>query len=435
MRLWIRNATIVTMAGEKAEQPLIGDMFVEGGRIAAIGKVKDDMARLADEVIDAFGMVAMPGLVNGHNHSPMSLLRGFSDDLKLMDWLNRKMLPAEANMTPDDIYWGAMLAIAEMIKSGTTCFADMYIHMDRIAEAVRETGIRASLSRGLVFVEDDGGRRLREATELIEKWSGAAEGRITTMLAPHAPYTCPPEPLAKVAELARQLQVPLHTHLAETVEETAMIRAQYGKSPARYLHDLGLFDGSLHVLLAHGVHLDEADLDLLAGNRGGVVHNPTSNMKLGCGIAPIQAMRERGITVGLGTDGAGSATTLDLFKEMRAAAGLRKVASGDPTQLDAYAVLRMATAEGAKLLGIGHETGTLEVGKAADLILLNMNQPHLVPRHNIHALLASAVQGADVDTTIVNGRVLMQSRKLRTIDEPALLEEAVARGRRIVQGI
>ncbi len=366
MNIWIQNATIVTMT-EQAPEPFTGDIVIEGEAISAIGSIPPNLQRAEYEIIDATGMIAMPGLINTHNHSPMALLRAYCDDLKLTDWLEIKMLPAEANMTPDDIYWGALLAIAEMIKSGTTCFADMYIHMDSIARAAAESGIRASLSRGLIFLQDDGGARLNEAIRLIENWSGAAEGRITTMLAPHAPYTCPPEPLAGVIALARRMNVPLHIHLAETREEVEKIRRNYNKTPAEYLHDLGMFDGSVHVLLAHAVHLNERDIGLLAGMKGGVAHNPTSNMKLGCGIAPVQTLLERGITVGIGTDGAGSAASLDLFHEMRAAAGLQKATRFDPTVMGADTVLRMATCNGAKLLGIDREVGTLEPAKKRTL--------------------------------------------------------------------
>ncbi|MBA4494309.1 amidohydrolase [Paenactinomyces guangxiensis] len=420
---------------EQMGSPIAGDIFIEGQNIRAIGEIPEEIAASASEVIDASGMVAMPGLINTHNHSPMSLLRAFSDDLRLMEWLEQKMLPAEANMSEEDIYWGSLLAIAEMIKSGTTCFADMYIHMDQIARAVKDSGIRASLTRGLIFLEDDGGKRLKEGVQLIEKWTGAAEGRITTMIGPHAPYTCPPRPLKQVIELARDMNVPIHIHLAETEEEVDKIRQKYRQTPTEYLYKLGMFDGSLHVLLAHAVHLSEKDISLIKLNKGGVAHNPTSNLKLGCGIAPVKSYVEQGILVGLGTDGAGSATSLDLFKEINAAAGLQKVIHKDPAALDAGTVLRMATVNGAKLLNIHEIAGSLEIGKKADLILVNMNRPHLMPLHNIFSLLAYAVTGADVDTTIVNGRVLMKNRKLLTIDEDLLFKEVLTRARRIVRGV
>ena len=429
MRLKIENALLVTMEGE--DPPYKGDLLIENDRIIKRG---DCSADEADEVMDGSGFAAMPGLVNTHQHSPMSLLRAYSDDLKLMDWLDQKMLPAEANMTEEDIRAGARLAMAEMIKSGTTTFADMYIHMNAIAETVEEVGMRASLTRGLVFLEPDGGVRMAEALDLIDRWHGKAEGRITTMFGPHAPYTCPPDALRHVIRLAEEGDIPIHIHLAETVEEVASLRLKYGQTPTEYLHALGLFD-QCHVLLAHGVHLSESDIQLLKGMQGGVSHNPVSNLKLGCGIAPVHKLHQEGVTVGLGTDGAGSATTLDMFEEMKAAAWMQKLHYGDPTILPAKEVLKMATIQGAKLLRIDHKIGTLSPGKKADLILVNLNKPHLAPLHQLESLLAYGVSGADVDTTIVNGKVLMRSRELLTIDEKALLCDVQSRAERIVRSV
>ncbi|MCC2686455.1 MAG: cytosine deaminase-like metal-dependent hydrolase, partial [Paenibacillaceae bacterium] len=413
------------------EEPFIGDILIDGDRIADIQPV---ISVEVDEVIRGEGMSAMPGLINAHQHTPMSLLRGFSDDLKLMEWLDKKMLPAESRMTPEDIYWGAKLAMAEMIRSGTTAFADMYIHMNEIAVAVAEVGMRASLTRGLVFLENDGGRRMSEAMDLIRRWSGKAEGRITTMLGPHSPYTVPPEPFQEVIALAEQENIPIHTHLAETKEEVIKIREKYNRTPTEYLHHLGLFDKA-HVLLAHSVHVNRRDIGYLKGMRGGVSHNPVSNLKLGCGIAPITDMAEQGINVGLGTDGAGSAATLDMFEEIRSAAWLQKLDYGDPTKLPAIDALRMVTGGSARLLNIDHEVGTLEVGKKADIILIDLRKPHLQPVHNLHSLLAYCANGADVDTTIVNGKVLMQGRRLLTIDEEELLKQVSVRSKRIVEGV
>jgi 5-methylthioadenosine/S-adenosylhomocysteine deaminase len=273
--LLIKGSTILTMT--QGDKPFIGDLLIKGQDIVAIAP---SIEQEADQVIDGRGMVAMPGLINAHNHASMSLLRAFSDDLKLMDWLDKKMLPAEARMTKEDIYWGTMLGTAEMIMSGTTAFADMYVQMDAVAQAVLDSGMRASLTRGLVFLEDDGGRKMTEALDLIDNWTGAGDGRITTLIGPHAPYTCPPEPLTMVIELARTRRIPLHIHLAETREEVKKIRDRYQQTPTEYLHELGMFADN-HVLLAHAVHLTKADVGLLRGMRGGVAHNPVSNLKLG----------------------------------------------------------------------------------------------------------------------------------------------------------
>ncbi|WP_339277827.1 amidohydrolase [Paenibacillus sp. FSL W8-0426] len=430
MGILIRQVNILSMKDE--ESAYLGDIRMEGDRIVAMGSQVS--AEPGDDILEGNGMLAMPGLINAHQHTPMSLLRAFCDDLKLMDWLDRKMLPAEARMTPEDIYWGAKLSMAEMIRSGTTAFADMYIHMDEIAEAVAETGMRASLTRGMVFMEDDGGARLREAVDLVQRWSGQAEGRITTMYGPHSPYTCPPGPLREVIEMAGSEQVPIHIHLAETREETVKIREKYGMTPAEYLENTGLFEKT-HVLLAHGVHLNRRDIARLKGMRGGVAHNPVSNLKLGCGIAPITDMVAQGVTVGLGTDGAGSATTVDMFEGIKAATWLQKLDHGDPTKLPAREVLRMATSGSAYLLNLHEDVGVLDVGRKADLILIDLRKPHLQPMHNVESLLAYSVNGADVDTTIVNGRVLMRHRELLTLDEEIVLHEARKRAARIVEGI
>lgn len=429
MKTLIKNVTILTMIDD--DQPITGDILIEGDKIKKLGPQMTDEV---DEVIQGQGMIAMPGLINAHQHTPMSLLKGFSDDLKLMDWLEKKMLPSEARMTPEDIYWGAKLSMAEMIKSGTTAFADMYIHMNEIASAVQEVGMRASLTRGLVFLQDDGGKRLTEALELVERWNGKAEGRISTMLGPHAPYTCPPEALRIIVNIAEEMNLPIHIHLAETKEEVIKIQEKYNQTPTEYLYNEGLFERA-HVLLAHSVHLNRRDIRFLKGMRGGVSHNPVSNLKLGCGITPVVEMIHQGITVGLGTDGAGSATTIDMFEEIKAATWLQKLDYGNPTVLPAGQVLRMATKGSAKLLNIDKEVGTLEIGKRADIILIDMNKPHLQPIHNLESLLAYSVNGADVDSTIVNGKVLMKNRKLMTIDEDELLKQVTVRAKRIVEGI
>lgn len=430
-RTLIKGCSILTM--REGELPFVGDLLIEGERIAEIGPAIE-RKQPVDEVITGVGMVAMPGLINAHNHASMSLLRAFSDDLKLMDWLDKKMLPAEGRMTPEDVYWGTMLGAAEMIASGTTSFADMYVHMNQVAQAVQDSGMRASLTRGVVFLEDDGGKRMTEALHLIDTWSGAANGRITTMLGPHAPYTCPPQPMSEIIDLARSRQIPIHIHLAETVEEVEKIRNRYNQTPTQYLYELGMFTDN-HVLLAHAVHLSTEDVRLLRRMRGGVSHNPVSNLKLGCGIAPVRDMLEQGITVGLGTDGAGSATTLDMFAEIKAATWLQKLQHGDPTLLPAEQVLRMATIESAKLLQIDHEVGTLEAGKKADLILINLNAPHMQPVHDLHALIAYSATGADVDTTIVNGEILMKNRQFTHISWEELRREATMRAARLVEGL
>lgn len=430
MSILIKNVSIFTMV-ENQLSPITGDILIEGQNIASIGAVSAEDAASANEVIDGNGMIALPGFINCHNHAAMSILRGFSEDLRLMEWLQQKIWPAEARFTEEDVYFGVMLSAIEMIKSGTTTFADMYIFTDSVAKAVRDSGMRASLTRGLIDVGDKDHTRFDEARQLIENWHGKADGRITTMIGPHGPHTCPPDYIKKVIGLAEEYQLPVHIHLAETHEEVAMIRKQYKKTPVEYLKDLGLFHH--HVVLAHSVHLTESDIELLRGIKGGISHNPVSNLKLGCGIAPIVEYLQAGLTVGLGTDGPGSATTLDMFEEIKAAAWLQKLRNYDPTALNASQVLLMGTREGAKVLALDHEVGTLEVGKKADIILVEGNAAHLRPHTDRVALLAYSATGADVNTTIINGEILMRNRKLTKLDEQSFLQEVETRAKKILR--
>lgn len=426
-KILIQNGLVLTMATDELTQ-IFTDILIEGNRIVQIGDVpcSDDMM-----VINASGKVVMPGLINCHNHAYMSLLRGYCDDLRLLEWLSEKMWPAEEKMNGEDIYWGTMLGSVEMIKSGTTTFADMSFFMNEVASAVKDSGIRASLCQGLLFHDDNVKRRIDSTHKLFSNWRGKAEGRITTMVGPHAPQTCPPDKIKLAMELAKDLDSAIHIHLAETTEEVEQIASQYGKSPTKYLAELGLFD-EFHVLLAHAVHLTQNDINILRNFKGGISHNPVSNQKLGCGVAPIVELVKEGINVALGTDGAASALTLDLFEEMKAAAWLQKNHHFDPTVITAYQVLQMATINGARALGLANEIGTIEVGKKADLILVDIEKPHLYPHNNLCALLAYSANGADVDTTIIDGKIVMHNRRLLTIDEKLVLREAKKCSGRII---
>jgi len=420
-KVLIKNGLVLSMA---AERPVIsaGDILIEGSIIAKIGKSLP--AEGVDKRIDARGKVIMPGLINCHSHAAMALFRGYSDDLRLMDWLSKKIWPAEARIRGEEIYWGTMLASAEMIRSGTTTFADMYAFMEDVAAAVRDSGMRASLCQGLAFRDERAGlKRIKYTYRLFENWHGQAGGRITAMVGPHAPYTVPPDKMRLVIDLAAELNAAVHTHLAETSEEVDQIREMYGKSPTRYLADLGLFD-SCRVLLAHAVHLTGEDISFLRGIKGGISHNPVSNMKLGCGVAPVVDLRRAGVTVGLGTDGAGSSSTLDMFQQIKTAAWLQKNHLGDPAAITAYEVLRMATVEGSRALGLEKETGTLEEGKKADIIIIDIEKPHLYPHNDICSLLAYSATGADVDTTIINGQIVMEKRVLLSMDEKEVMKKA-----------
>ena len=366
-----------------------------------------------DVTIEGTGKLALPGFINAHTHVAMTGLRGVGGDRDLFKWLQEEIFPAEDRMTGEDVYWLSMLGIAEMIRNGVTAFADMYNFEGQVAQAVADTGIRASLSRGVLSGPGEDAR-FAEAKELYDTWHGEAEGRIRTMVSAHAVYTCTDTTLIRVRNMAKEMKVPIHIHISETGKEVADCIREHKRTPPRYLHDLGLFD--VPVLAAHCAHVDEADMDLLAAHEVTAVHNPVSNLKLGSGIAPVPRMLEKGVCVALGSDGASSNNNLSVLKELRTAALIHKGAARDPLLVTAYEACRMATVNGAKALGWDDEIGTLEAGKKADLILLNTTAPHWIPAQEPCAGLAYAAQEADIDTVIVDGNVLMENRELTSID-------------------
>ena len=423
-KLLLESGKYLNPSGEAVS----GDIGIENGKILFCGTRPAGWQ--ADEVIDCRNSFTTPGFVNAHTHAAMTLFRSYADDMALLDWLQQKIWPAEAKLVAEDVYWGTQLAIAEMLASGTTAFADMYFFMDQVAKACKETGMRASLSRGLI--EADGpqqDQRFEENEQLFADYHGAADGRITVMLGPHAPYTCPPECMKKVVAMAERLGAEIHVHLAETQWEVDQSMKKYGKSPVAVLNELGVFERG--TLAAHCVWVSPEDIEVLAAKKVRVVHNPASNMKLASGVASIPEMLEEGITVGLGTDGCASNNNLDMIKEMSTAAKLHKVTRLDPTVLDAQTVVRMATIDGAKTLGMDRKIGSLEAGKKADIILIDLNKPHLTPLYNEYSHLAYAASGADVDTVIINGKVVMENRRLLTINE----EEVMSKVREIAQKV
>ena len=409
-----------------------GDIAIEGDHLIAVGTAGETpMGWQPEQIIDGSDHLCMPGLINCHTHVGMTLLRGYADDLSLMEWLETKIWPVEDRMTGEDVYWASLLAIIEMIKSGTTTFNDQYFYMEDVARAVAETGIRAVLARGLAGIGQSAERGLEESRSLIERWQGGASGRITVWLGPHAPYTCPPEYLERVLQLAEEFQVGLHIHISETIDEVEQIKGQYGKTPVKYLNDLGVFQ--FPVLAAHCVHLTDDDLALLADGRVAVAHNPESNMKLASGAAPVVAMRRAGIAVGLGTDGAASNNNLDMFEEMRSAALLQKLVNQDARALPSHEALMMATRDGARALGLENEVGVLKPGCKADLILVDLNQAHLCPRHKLVAQMVYSARGSDVDTVIIDGRLIMENRKMLTVDEETVRNEVERRAERLTK--
>ena len=422
----IKEALLVPLDSQSREQLWVkGDLAIEGKLIKEVGvNLQNKYAGFT--VINGRDRLVIPGFVNCHTHAAMTMLRGYADDLPLMTWLSEKIWPCEAQLQAEDIYWGTQLAILEMIKSGTTTFADMYFYMEQTAQAVLESGIRASLSRGMIGSGDKTGLALQESEEFIKTWQGKGEGRITCLLGPHAPYTCPPEYLEKVMVLADDYGIGLHIHLAETLQEVAEVSQQYGMRPVELLDSIGFFQGR-HVLAAHCVHLSEEEMEILVKNKVGIAHNPESNMKLASGIAPIPQLLQRGAVVGLGTDGAASNNNLDMLEEMRTCALLHKVATLDPTILSSGMVLEMATKMGAEVLGL-REVGSLVAGQKADLLILNLHEPHLTPLHNPIANLVYAAQSTDVKTVIIDGKIVMKERQMLTMDEEKILFETQKRG-------
>ncbi len=417
----IQGATVLTMEAhdavfEDGEIAISGDKIISAGPRGSVpGEFK------ADHLLDGSGMVAMPGFINCHTHAAMTLLRSYADDMPLMKWLNEKIWPLEAKLCKEDFYWGTLLCCLEMIKSGTTTFADMYFEMDQVALAVEKSGIRACLSRGMIGVAPNAQTAIDENVRFVEEWQGKAGGRITTMFGPHATYTCPPEYLKKVVKLAVDHNVGIHIHVAETRDEIDQIKESYGLTPVQYLDDSGVFE--VPVLAAHCVHVNQDDIAILKRKKVRVAHCPESNMKLASGISPVIELLNSGVVVGLGTDGAASNNNLDMMEEAHSAALLQKVATGDPMALPAFAALRMATTDGALALGL-EDVGVIKPGLKADLILVDFRRPHLYPRHDLYAHLVYAAQSADVDTVIINGEIVMAGRQVLTMNEEEVMTQA-----------
>ena len=415
----IKDGYIITMDAQRRILER-GSVAIKGDKITAVSK---DVQERADTVIDARGKAVLPGLINAHTHLSMTLLRGVADDMPLMEWLETKIWPIEKNLTAQDSYLGALLGCLEMIKSGTTCFADQYFFMEDVARAVEEAGLRAVLSRGIIELDDPKRREttITEGERFVKTCHGMANGRILTMFGPHAAYTCSPECLMRVKELAKKYKVGVHTHIAETQEEVDKIIKKYGKRPVEHLDSINFLGPE--VLAAHCIWLTEREIAVIQKQGVKPVHNPVSNMKTASGVAPVPEMLAAGIPVALGTDGAASNNSLDMFSEMKFAALLSKAHKLDPTALPAQVVLEMATINGAIALGLQDKIGSLEVGKKADIVMVDMKKPHLAPLHNVISHLVYSAVGGDVDTVVVDGKVLMRERGVLTLDEVKVLEE------------
>jgi 5-methylthioadenosine/S-adenosylhomocysteine deaminase len=425
--LLITGGTVLTMDSAR----LIledGSVAVKGDVIVAVGPRAEIEAKYAASTqIDAHGKLVLPGFINGHTHVPMTLFRGLKDDVVLDDWLRKYIFPAEAkNVTEDFVRWGARLAAAEMIRGGITTFADMYYFEDAVAEETKAAGMRGLLGETLIDFPAPDNKTEAEMLAYTEKflirWQG--DPLIQAAPAPHSIYTCSQKTLQDAAALARKHHAPILIHVAEMKKELDDSLVQNGATPVQYLNRIGILGPD--VVAAHCIWVDDADRKLLAEKRVGCVHNPSSNMMLASGVAPVIEERAAGMAVGLGTDGpAGSNNDLDLMEEMDLAAKLQKITKVDPRALGARAVVEMATIEGARALHMEKEIGSLEAGKKADLIVIGLDQPNAVPMFDVYSQLAYSLKGSDVETVVIGGHIVMLGRKLLTVNQ----SEAVAKAR------
>jgi 5-methylthioadenosine/S-adenosylhomocysteine deaminase len=420
----IREGTLLSSAREGTMTGKV-DILIGGSRIVDITPARAYPTEGDAEIIDARNCIVMPGLINSHAHSAMTLFRGYADDLPLRQWLYDRIFPAEAEIVnAESVYWGTMLACLEMIGSGTTGVIESYFFADSAARAFHESGLRAVIAQGVIDYPAPGvkdpGRNLSVAKEFIEKWLHTSE-LITPGLFCHSPITCSDRTLTRAMGISKDFALPMQTHLSETLEEVEEIIKRTGQRPVPYLDELGIIDRDL--IAAHAIHLDTREIATLSERGAGAVHVPESNMKLSSGVAKVPEMISMGVNVGIGTDGCASNNNLDLFKEMDTAAKLGKVYTGDPVNMSAETVLEMATSGGAKLMGLAEDIGRMEKGKKADIIVIDMNSPHLVPVYNPVSTLVYSANGADTKDVIVNGRILMKDRQFKTLDQDKILQK------------
>ncbi|MGA2420013.1 MAG: amidohydrolase [Candidatus Acidiferrum sp.] len=437
--LLVTGATIVTMDGERRVIEN-GFVAVRGDEIVAIGQdatLSYPKGVIAKTRIDASGKLIIPGLINGHTHIPMTLMRGLKDDVVLDDWLRKFIFPAEAkNVTEDFVRWGSRLGLAEMIRSGTTTFADMYYFEDAVAEETKAAGLRGVLGETWIdFPAPDNKSEAEMAAyteKFLKKWQG--DPLIQAAVAPHSIYTCSEKTLRDAAALARQYHAPILIHVAEMRKEFVDSLAKNGTTPVQYLERIEVLGPD--VLAAHCIWTDNTDMKILAERQVGCVHNPSSNMMLASGVAPVVDQRTAGMRVGLGTDGpAGSNNDLNMMEEMDLAAKLQKTYRVDPRALGAKGALEMATIEGARALHMETEIGSLEVGKKADFVILSLDAPNAVPMYDVYPQIVYALKGSDVETVVVGGKPLLRDGQVLTVDERAAIVKAREYGKRIAASL
>ncbi len=418
----ISNGVVLTMS-DKHSVIDNGAIAISGEKITAVGSLSDFSSWQISETIDAEGGIIMPGLINSHTHAAMTCFRGLADDLPLITWLNEHIFPAESKLDYDKVYRGTLLACAEMILSGTTCFCDMYLFEDAVAQAAKDAGTRAVVGEVLYDFDSPNYGSIDKGFEytekLIAKWE--KDPLITIAVEPHSPYLCAPELLKKALSITQAHDIPLVIHVSETKNEVSDIKERYGFTPVGFLADLGVLAPNL--LACHCVVLTDQDISLLKEFDVKVAHNPESNMKLASGIAPVPELIKAGVCVGIGTDGCASNNNLDLFAEMDTTAKLHKVSTLDPTVLDSETVLKMSTIDAARSLGLSEQTGSIEPGKFADIIIIDTNKPHLVPMYNPISHVVYAARGSDVSTSIINGKVVMKDRNLLTMDIEKVMDD------------
>ena len=431
--LLIANGTVLTMNQQKdiIEK---GAVAVQDGEIVAVGLMGEiEQKYTAKKVIDAGGQVVLPGLINAHTHASMIFFRGFADDLLLMDWLHALFPEEKEHVTADFVYWGAKLACYEMIKGGITTFVDMYYFEDKVAQAAYEMGMRAILGETIIGFPTPDSPSYKEALEytksFVKKWNN--NPLITPAVAPHACYTCSEEMLLASKELSQQYDVPLITHVSETESEIEQVLEKHNMRPVGYLDSLGMLNERL--IAAHCVHLNNDEIALLKQKKVGVAHCPISNMKIAAGIAPVRDLLAQNVFVGLGTDSAASNNALDMFAEMKTATLLQKVATGNATVLNAYQTLELATIGGARAIHMDAQIGSLEVGKKADITIVAMDAIHQIPVYNIVSQLVYATKASDVQTVIIDGKVVMQDCVLATESELKELKQKVTHFKKLIK--
>ncbi len=419
MSLLIKNGNLVTQ-NKKREILYKTDLLIEKDKIKKIAK---NIRNKVDKIIEADGKVILPGLINTHTHLAMTLLRGYADDLSLEEWWFKRIYPVESKFTRKTVYWGSLLGALELIKSGTTYFVDFYYFPDEVAKIAKKTGIRANLGIGILdtqtFAFKNTKEIIREAERLIKENKNEL---IDFSLAPHMFQTTSIETYKKAKVLARKYNLILQTHCGETKAEIDFCLKKYKKRPVEILGERKILDEKF--LAVHCCHLNQKEIEILAKNKVKVSHCPISNLKLASGIMPFKEMLKKKITIGLGTDSPCSKNGLDLFQEMKVCALIHKIINRDPKIASAQEILDLATIKGAGVIGKEKEIGSLEIGKKADLIILNFNQPHLQPCHHLISHLIYSAKGSDVETSIVNGKIIMENRKILTLDEEKIIFEA-----------